>query len=57
VITFECPICLTVEYSSWSRRDVELISCSMCGEKYKNPHYDKNFKARIKNDEGHNETG
>lgn len=56
MITFKCPMCLTVEYSSWSRRDVELISCSMCGDKYKNPHYDKNFKARITNDEIHDET-
>jgi Zn ribbon nucleic-acid-binding protein len=56
MIAFECPLCLTVEYSSWNRRDVELIPCSMCGEKYKNPHYDKNFKVRIKNYEVNEET-
>ncbi len=50
MITYECPICLAEEHSSWSRKDVEFISCSMCGEKHKNPHYDKNFKARITND-------
>jgi Zn ribbon nucleic-acid-binding protein len=55
VIIFECPVCFNSEYSSWSRRDVELISCTMCGERYKNSHYDKNFKARIKNNEENDE--
>ena len=57
MISWTCPHCGAGMYSSWDRRDEEIVICIACEGAFKNPYYRLDVKGAVKTLEHEKDTG